>query len=337
METKIENTTGFSVYTPSGDWIFLLKLGVIAVLIYIFYSLLRKHGKKLVPLLLALILLPAVHADCGITDLGSCLPQAFFDFITGLINAPLQPFLSLVKILLEATPSIGIFQGIWAIIVYILSMFYAFLFMYSGLQFMISGLSPLKRYLAKEWLKNTILLIIFVQASFYLYGLIAEIGSIMTSATLQLVDPNYFLLTIDNLPNMGLELVFGTFYLLTLLITAIILTIRFMIVSIGVVFVPIGIFCYFIPPLKGYGKFILHCLGVFIFITFIDAIILLTSSLLAQLPLFANFKILVMLCSFLLIDLLTIILVFMVLIKSAFEPAQSHFNDAVKYIAMFAG
>ena len=138
--------------------------------------------------------------------------------------------------------------------------------------------------------------------SFYLYGLILELGSIMTSAVLQLVNTTYFMLTIDNQTNIGLEFLFAFCYVLILLFTVYLLTIRFMIVAFGVIFAPIGIFCYFIPPLKSYGKFVLHVLGMMIFITFIDAIIFLASSWLVQISIFANFKILVMICSFIITD-----------------------------------
>ena len=216
-------------------------------------------------------------------------------------------------------------------------MFYAFLFMYSGFQFMTSGLSSLKRYLAKEWLKNTFLLIVFVQASFYLYGLILDLGGMMTSAVLQLIDPHFFMLTVDNLANIGLEFIFALVYALILFITVILLTIRFMMVAFGVLFAPIGIFCYFIPPLRSYGKFILNVLGMLIFITFIDGIIFLASSWIVEIPFFANFKILVMICSFLITDYLMIKLMFLVIAKSGFETGKEQITEAVKYIAMMAG
>ncbi|MFH1173662.1 MAG: hypothetical protein V1725_00835 [archaeon] len=313
----------------------LYKVALVILVLYLLIVLFRRSFAKYLPMLLLFVLLiPGVHADCSITNIGGCLPDIVHNFITNIINAPIQPLLSLVQGLLQEPAPFQVFQGIWTIIVYVLSMFYAFLFIYTGLQFMLSGMSPLKRYLAKEWLKNTVLLIVLVQMSFYLYGLFIELGSVMTSAVLQLVNPNFFLLTVDSLPNIGLEFLLGSFYMLILIITVMLLTIRFLAVSFGVIFLPVGIFCYFIPPLKSYGRFVLHVLGMMIFITFIEAIILLACSWLVQIPFFTNFKILVMIACFIIIDYLLIKMIVMAIGKSTMESGQENLTQAIKYLAM---
>ena len=127
----------------------------------------------------------------------------------------------------------------------------------------------------------------------------------------------------SNLSNIGLELIFTGFYVIILLLTVIILTLRYIIVALGVVFVPIGIFLYFIPPLSSYGKLILNFLGICVFLVFIDALILLVSSQLLTISIFQNFKILVMISAFLLIDITMFYLMFFSAIKSAFKTAES--------------
>ena len=104
--------------------------------------------------------------------MAACIPEKIYEFFISVINAPLQPLLSLLKNLLSTTPSIELFIGIWSIIVYIISCFYVFIILYAGFQFMFSGFDVVKREMAKEWLRNTVLMIVFIQASFYLYGLL---------------------------------------------------------------------------------------------------------------------------------------------------------------------
>ena len=256
-------------------------------------------------------------ADCGLLDLATCLPEKLAEYLATILNAPLQPLLYMVKGLLSAPIQIQLFASLWAIIIYVLSMFYALLIIHAGFTFMVSGYDAAKREQAKEWLKNIIIMIVLLQASFFIYELVIELSSVMTSTTLSLVNPNFFLLTLDNFTNIGLEILFLVFYILALFVTSIMLTIRYVIVAVGVVLLPLGIFSYFISPLKPYGILVLNFLGIAIFITFLDAIMLIGFSQVVTIPLFANFKILVMIAAFLVINLMMFFLMFFSIIKAA--------------------
>lgn len=259
--------------------------------------------------------------ECGITNLGSCIPQMFYNFIINLLNAPLQPLLTLVNNLLTNPININLFSSLWAIIVYVISMFYGLLMLYSGFNFMISGYDAVKRAKAKEWFRNVFIMIVLVQASFFIYQLFVDLGSLLTTGVMGLVNNSFFLLTADNIANIGLEFIFTGIYVLILLCTVIILTLRYLIIALGVVFFPIGIFCYFIPPLRSYGKLILNFLGICIFMAFIDALIFLVCSQLLNISIFQNFKILVMISAFLFADILMIYLMFFSAIKSSLDFA----------------
>ena len=78
-------------------------------------------------------------AECGLLDLATCLPQKLFEYLITILNAPLQPLLSSIKDLLSEPIQLQLFMSLWVIIVYMLSMFYAFLIMYSGFSFIIAG------------------------------------------------------------------------------------------------------------------------------------------------------------------------------------------------------
>jgi len=270
-------------------------------------------------------------ADCGLLNFATCLPQALFEYFLGLLNAIIQPLLTFVKGLLSEPIQIDLFVSLWAIIIYILSMFYAFLILYSGFNFIISGYDSAKREKAKDWLRNTIIMIVLVQASFFLYDLVIQLSSVMTSAVINMIDANFFLLTVDNLANVGLEISLFLVYVLTLLLTSLMLVIRYAIVAIGVVLFPMAIFFYFVEPLKPYGVLILNFLGVSIFVTFIDAIVLIGFSKLIGIALFANFKILVMISAFLCANALMFFLVFFSLIKAGISVG----NQVVKVISTF--
>jgi hypothetical protein len=286
---------------------------------------------------LALLFLPLVSAeDCGLLNLATCIPQKIFEFCLNIFYAPITPLLVLIKSFLTEPINLGSFMPLWAIIIYVLSLFYGLLILYSGFNFMISGYDAVKRAKAKEWFQNIILMIVLVQASYFIYSLVLDINSLLTSGIINLIDPRFFILTADNIVNLGLEFFFAIFYAITLFITVIILTLRYIVIAVGVVFVPIGIFLYFIPPLQSYGKLIINFLGVCIFTTFFDSLIFLVCSQLINLPIFDNFKILVMITAFSIANILMFYLIFFSAIKSAFktgEKAVAIVSSVAKFFA----
>lgn len=271
---------------------------------------------------LPIFLISLVSAeDCSITNLGGCLAQKFFEFLLSILNAPIQPLLDAVYSLLTQPVNIDVFSGVWGIVIYILAMFYGLLLMYVGVRFVLSGHSPEQREKSKKMLANIIIMMVLVQASFYLYSISIELTSSLTTAIMNMVQQSFFLLTVDNVSNIGLELVLVIPYLATVLVTLIILVLRYMIISVGVVFFAIGIFFYFIEPLNNYGRLIIHFLFATMAITFFYAIIFLASAKLLEVGAFSNFKILVMIGAFTFINAVTIFIALFVLIKSAQKVA----------------
>jgi hypothetical protein len=257
--------------------------------------------------------------ECGLLNLGSCIPEKIYDFILNIINAPIKPLLDLTKTLLVEPIRIDSVAPIWAIIIYVLSMFYGLLIIYSGFNFMISGYDIVKRERAKEQFQNIFIMIVLIQSSYFLYWLCIDLTSLLTAGIINLIDESFFLLTADNIINIGLQFFFGTFYVITILITVLLLMIRYLFALMGLVFAPVGIFLYFSPATKEYGKLIFNTLGVYLFIPFIDGVILLICSKALELQTFENFKILVMIGAFSILNLLTIYLIIFSLIKSALK------------------
>jgi hypothetical protein len=339
--------------TGWNGWNLLIKIIMFILANLLIFRLVKTYwGKILVPItmffILFIFLTPSVSAvtntttlnatntttTCGLSNLASCIPEKMFDFSLNMINSPLQPILNWVKNLLSNPVSIDAFFNVWAIIIYCLSIFYTFLLIYSGIQFMISGHNVLKREMAKEWLKNTIIMIVMVQASFFIYELIIHLGSVLTTTILTWIDPSFFLLTANNLLNVALEFLLTFTYAITLLFTLLLLGIRYLIVAFGVILFPIGIFCYFIPPLRSYGKLIMNILAMNIFVTFITSVIILGCSMLVTIPAFQNIEILVMICCFSIVNILFFILTKHAIKKSAVGDGAEKMAQAAKYIAM---
>ncbi len=338
-----EKVDKLNINGKNADLNLLFYLLTFILLIYLIYRLARSQFKKIIiPVLLILLLcVPVVIAaspqqqkECGITNIASCLPEKIYEYILVVINAPLLPLLLAVQKLLTAEPSIDIFHGVWSVIRYILSFFYIFLFIYAGSVFLVSNADPVKRAYAKDMLKDAFLMIILIQASFYIYDVVLSLSTILNSGIINLIDPKFFMLTADNIVNIGLQFVYAGSYLFTLLITSLMLVLRYIVACFGVVIFPLALFCYFIPPLRSYGKFLLHLLGIFIFITFFDLLIILACSMIIKIPLFANTKIMVMIVCFLIIDYTLWLSIKFTLKRSAFSGIKQDIQQAAKYIKM---
>jgi hypothetical protein len=174
-----------------------------------------------------------------------------------------------------------------------------------------------------------VLMIIFVQASYFLYELILQLAALLTAGVFSIINQNFFLLTVDNAANLAFELVFSTSYLLTLVLSALLLVLRYLFVAVGVIFFPIGIFFNFIEPLAGYGKLIINSLLIMIFLPFFQAIVLLASSKLLELDTFGSFKIMIMIGAFTISNLMMILLVLFAVVKAVNSAAHSEVGKVI--------
>ncbi len=274
--------------------------------------------------------------ECGLLNLATCIPQKLFDFMLGLFNAPIQPLLNLTKSLLTEPVNLAPFGSLWAIIMYIISLFYGLLLMYAGFNFMISGYDVIRREKAKIWFRNILIMIVLVQMSYFIYSTFIDMNSLMTSGLVNMIDSRFFLLTADNIVNLGLELFFGFLYVATLLISVLFLTLRYVLVALGVILIPVGIFLYFIPPLNSYGKLILNFFGICIFLTFFDSLILLAGSKIIEIPIFENFKILVMITCFSIVNFLMFYLMLFSALKSAIKAGEGVAGTVASVAKYFA-
>ncbi len=293
----------------------------------------KMKTKKPILLLLTLLLIPLVYAEeeCGITNLASCIPQKLFEYLLNIINAPFQPFLEMTKSLLTEPVDIQVYIPIWAIIIYIISIFFSLFLLLVGFNFIISGYSAEKRENAKEWLKNVILMIFFVQASSFLYSVAIDLSCQLTIGVYSLIDPNFFQLgATDNFTSFSVQLVLSVLYLLSLVICILLLAIRYLFVAMGVIFFPIGIFFNFIPFLKSYGQLIINTLLIAIFLPFFLSLILLGSSMLLDLPMFADNKMIVMISAFALVSITVILLAVFAVMKATIGVLNSNIGKGAK-------
>ena len=264
-----------------------------------------------------------------INDLISSLIKEIQNFFTGILSSPIQPLISMIKELLVMPINLSLFMDLWKIIVYILSFFYGLIFFYNGFNFIINSYNPVKRDEAKLWLKNSILMIFFINTSYVIYRFLIEFSLLLSEGALKLIDPGIFLVDL-NFADAGFQIVYLILFLIISFVTLIFLGIRYLLVSFGLVLFPIGILLYFLPFTKSFGKFIIEFLLLAIFLPFIDALLLVGTSKLLEIQFFSNFNIFALTIGLSLMSLTMILLGVFALMKSVM-PLMNYKSARIDY------
>jgi len=202
------------------------------------------------------------------------LPLDIVDLFTNSIKNSVRSFntmlLGLTEALLASNPDPQLMFGVWQSIIFVISSLYLIIFLIVGFGFFFSGANIQKREEAKERLKKAVLMIIGVNISFIVYQLALELSSAIT----QFMWVNGFEQFFNNSIFSGLGFVMLFAYAGSLFLAIITLFLRYLFLLVGVVIFPIGIFLYFAPKMRGWGKLIFEFLGMMLAMQLIDVIIL---------------------------------------------------------------
>jgi len=272
--------------------------------------------KKILILIIFVLLINPVFAshnekeECGLTNIGQCIINAITGAIMGLLNFTLSPFIKLSFDFLETAPATSVFYNLWKTVTLMISALYTLLIICSGLYMILRSDNIEGRIKAKQYLKNSIIILILVPASFYLYTGLTEFASILTRIGLNNIDKSFLLIDFSSVSGAVEEIILYVFYLFILIITTLFLGIRYFFASVGIVFFPIAILLYFIPFTQNYGKFLLNLILTTLFIPFFISIILAGFSKLSQVGMFQHFETLLATISFLTIDIMLVLIAF---------------------------
>ena len=234
--------------------------------------------KKILFILALLLVAANVHAGLweSVTNLPGDIANAVLDSLKQIVVDFVTPLLDLAKTFITVNPNPENYESYWQAIIVLISAFYLLIFLVVGVKFVMGSYDEAQRMEAKEWAKKAILIVVLCNASLLIYSLILNVGS---ATSLYLWDGSYEqLFQIQNLSALNLILII--FFAIAVLIALVTLFIRYLLVLVGIMAFPIGLFLYFIPPVQAYGKIILNTIGIVIFLQFFDVLVLVASSLL---------------------------------------------------------
>ncbi|MDO8634118.1 MAG: hypothetical protein Q7K34_02375 [archaeon] len=210
----------------------------------------------------------------GLWDAVTALPEdiakAIMDTISDSLASFIRPQLEAARVLMTANINPYDFQGLWQVIVGIISLFYLLIFLIVGLKFVFGSYDTEQRAEAKEWFKKAILLVILVNASLLLYSLMLNISSGVAGAIWS--DEFEKLFEFENLS--ALDITYLGTLAVAIFLALLTLVVRHMFIIIGVMLFPIGLFLKFIPPTQEYGSVLINLIGAFAFMNVLDVIIL---------------------------------------------------------------
>lgn len=206
------------------------------------------------------------------------IASAFLGAFSNLFVAFITPLLETAKVLITYNIDPNNYAQYWQAIVVVLSAFYLLLFVIVGLKFLLGSYSPEQRTEAKEWLKNAIFLLVLINASLLIYSLLLQLSQGIAVTLWNNGLEEFF--RFENAS--AIDLLWLIIIAIALFLALLSLFFRHLIVIVGVMLFPIGLFLYFIEPLRGYGSGILNVLGAGVFMQVLDVIILIGVSLLGK-------------------------------------------------------
>jgi len=222
---------------------------------------------------------PIWEAVSSVTNSIGGIPQAitdaFFNSFKEIVSAFTLPLLALIREFLLFNIEPLHFEKLWLLVVSVISLCYMVLFLVVGLKFLLGSYDAGQRASAKEWLKGAIVIVVAVNASLLLYSLALSLSSAIASY-LWSSELDALLVNADLSP---LNLLWVIMYASSAFFALITLFLRQVLLVAGVMLFPVGLFFYFIPPLRPYGYCVLSVLGVTGFMQVIDVIVLVAVNL----------------------------------------------------------
>lgn len=219
----------------------------------------------------------------AINSLPQCIAEAIFSSLAnGLVYAA-QQFYGLSIGFLTASPDIKWFCAPYNQLMALIESFYTIMLMGLGAYYVVSSTDIEGRTRAKTWLRNVFYMVILLSLSFQIFGLILDLNTQISSNIYASVSQSIFDVDVQIS-----DLVFSLIFAMTLsfggFLTFVTLISRYLMIPFLLFLFPMAIFLYFIPITRDWGAFLFQFITLVVFMTSIDAILLMGISALFASP-----------------------------------------------------
>ncbi len=210
-------------------------------------------------------------------NLPVCVVERFFNMLIDGFVYGAELFLENSLDFITSSPDIGLFCGPYSAVMDILESLYTLAFMAAGAYYILKSHDVEGRSSAKLWLKSIFAMILALSFSFSIFGMILDINEYITTSLYAESFDN--LLSVDaSLSSLVFAFIMSFMFLNVAAVTFMSLLARYIMIPFLLLLFPIGIFLYFLPATREWGAFVFKFILLIVFMTSIDALLVLAMS-----------------------------------------------------------
>jgi len=207
-------------------------------------------------------------------NLPTCLVESFFSFVSNGLIVAIKAFVAAAFTLLLSVPDLNWFCGAYNQVMALIESLYTLLIMGLGLFYIIRSSDVEGRLTAKRWLKSLFLMIIALTFSFYIFKAMLDINQSIASTLLNQATTDFFSVH-ASLSDFVFAIVILLGFVSAAVLTFATLLGRYLLIPFLLLLFPWAIFFYFVPVSEGFGRFLLKLIALILFMTSLDALIIL--------------------------------------------------------------
>jgi hypothetical protein len=226
---------------------------------------------------------PSGDLIATLQNLPVCIAESLFTLLFNGLIAAVRAFIEATFSLILAVPDLNWFCSAYSSVMAIIESLYTILVMGLGLYYIVASTEVEGRIAAKKWLKNLFLMIIVLTFSFSIFKMILDVNQSIASTLLNQASTNFFSVnaTLSDLV-FGVVILLG--YVTFALLTFATLLGRYLMIPFLLLLFPFAVFFYFLPISEAFGRFLLKLILLILFMTSLDALLILGFSTLFSSP-----------------------------------------------------
>lgn len=218
-----------------------------------------------------------------ISTIPQCVSEAMFNTLVEGFLFTAQQFYDLSIALLTASPDINWFCAPYQSVMAIIESLYTIILMGLGAYYILHSTEVDGRVRSKMWLKNVFFMVVALTFSFNLFGMLLDLNQSISTTIYASVSSDIFDINAE-LSNMIFALIVVSSFCIMNSLTFATLISRYLLIPFLLFLFPVAIFLYFIPFTRDWGAYLFKFIFLVVFMTTIDAILLLGLSYLFDSP-----------------------------------------------------
>lgn len=210
-------------------------------------------------------------------NLPTCIVEKFFNTIVNGFVYSAKEFLENSLKFIITGPNLDSYCSPFTKIMKIIESLYTLALMGVGAYYITTAADPEKRVKARLWIQNVLFMIILLSFSFPIFKMVMDLNLYITTSIYSQSFSDMLNVQVA-FTSLIFALVLSFVFIIAAATTFITLVIRYLMIPFLLLLFPIAIFLYFIPFTKEWGSFLLKFIMLILFMTAIDAVIVLGMS-----------------------------------------------------------